>query len=59
VLELEFIQCLANPHYLNCECCGQQQRWIASLSLSLCNMQGSSCGMQAPGRAAADALQLS
>lgn len=23
VLELEFIQCLANPHYLNCECCGQ------------------------------------
>jgi hypothetical protein len=20
VLELEFIQCLANPNYLNCEC---------------------------------------
>jgi hypothetical protein len=21
ILELEFIQCLANPHYLNCEPC--------------------------------------
>ena len=20
-LELEFVQCLANPNYLNCECC--------------------------------------
>lgn len=30
VLELEFIQCLANPHYLNCECVG-----TGSLPLSL------------------------